>query len=138
MGTANRPFALNMKSFGLQSEMIGSLNTALADMAANHISSAEHCFDDIDMLKVCQNPNVAASLDAPYCPHDAGADAHDDAAPLGFDAGPLTAPVVTVPLASPSFGCVGRIAPHAPSVGVPAGLLGLAVGFLAAVRRRRR
>lgn len=143
-GNANQPFALSMRDdFGLVSESFGSLDNALTQMASQNVASASHCLDDIDMLKSCQNPNVAASLDAGYCPResvDAGSSAADGGAG-GSDGGTsmkaFVPPVVTVPPQPPSFGCVGTVSPVSPG-GDASWLACVAIAGVAVTRRHRR
>jgi hypothetical protein len=94
-GTANTPFALNMKSRGLAEFDVDSLNAALDKMAADHVDSAGDCLDDIDELKAGHDPNLP---DPPGSCADAGVDA---SAPP---------PSVTAPPETPTYGCVGRVA----------------------------
>ncbi len=96
-GTANTPFALNMKSRGLTEFDVDSLNAALDKMAADHVDSAGDCLDDIDELKAGHDPNQP---DPPGSCADAGVDA---SAPR---------PPVTAPPETPTYGCVGRVAPR--------------------------
>jgi hypothetical protein len=142
-GNANQPFALSMRDdFGLVPESFGSLDDALTQMSNNNIASASHCFDDIDMLKSCQNPNVAASLDAGYCPHpsaDSGVSSGDGGG--GSDGGtPMKAfvpPVVSVPLQPPVYGCVGTVSPVSTG-GDGSWLACLGIVSAAVTRRYRR
>lgn len=110
-GTANTPFARNMRARGLVEFDVQSLKGALDQMAADHVDSSGDCLDDIDELKAGRDPNVPD-------PPDACADVMTAASPR----------TTTAPPQTPSYGCVGKIAPTTDdrvSVAFLATLLGL-------------
>jgi hypothetical protein len=94
-GTANTPFALNMKTRGLVEFDSSSLDAALDKMATDRVDSAGDCLDDIDELKAGNDPNQPDP--AGSCA-DAGVD--QAAAP----------PVNSPPPQAPTYGCGARIA----------------------------
>lgn len=125
-GTATEPFAINMKARGLVEFDTGTLDSALDKMAAEHVNSTGDCLDDIDELIAGHNPNVP---DPPGFCTDAGLEA---GAPTGGGPGGAATP----PPETPTYGCIGSIAPD-PSNGSPwAALVASALVF--SLRRRRR
>jgi hypothetical protein len=122
-GTANEPFAVNMRSRGLVEFDTTSLQTALNAMEAQHVDSAGDCLDDIDELKAGRDPNLPDPAGA--CA-DAGVEAGAPGAPTETPSGP----------APPTYGCIGSIAPHRAPEGL--GEYGAAlVAALLLLRRRR-
>jgi hypothetical protein len=120
-GTVTTPFGKNMRARGLVEFDVGSLNTALTQMESDHVDSIGDCLDDIDELKAGRDPNVP---DPPNtCPEDGGA----TAAP----------PSETPPPESPTYGCVGQVAPVR-SPHVPIFLLSFVAACVALRRRRGR
>jgi hypothetical protein len=119
-GTATTPFALNMKARGLVEFDESSLDSALDKMAADRVDSTGDCLDDIDELKAGNDPNHP---DPPGTCADAGIDA---SAPP---------PSVTAPPETPTYGCVGRIAPKKSNED---SLVFLVMAAAVALARRRR
>jgi len=158
LGTVNTPFGVNMRARGLVAYDTTSLQTALDEMASEQVDSAGDCLDDIDELKAGNDPNAPPTAscttthpDADVAAHaDAAADAYVDAAAEGFvdggaagvDAGTLAGappgPITreTPPPPTPTYGCVGRIAPGALTSLDEGGLLAGICALLAIVRRR--
>jgi hypothetical protein len=116
-GTANTPFAQNMRSRGLVEFDTSSLTTALNEMESEHVDSAGDCLDDIDELKAGRNPNLP---DPPGVCGDAGA--------------PVTETPPSGPV--PTYGCFGSISPRSAPERSGASIMLLAA--LVLLRRRAR
>jgi hypothetical protein len=126
-GTATQPFALNMKARGLVEFDTGTLTSALDKMAADKVDSTGDCLDDIDELKAGHDPN---DPDPPGFCGDAGLEA---GAPVS-GGGPNGE---TPPPESPTYGCVGQVAPTR-SPGPPIFLLWFVAASIVIRRRRAR
>jgi hypothetical protein len=138
LGTATEPFAENLQAYGLGPGAVTLLQSALMEEATDDIYSAGHCVDDVETLKVCQNPNIAdAGGDASYCPKAAVTKDGGKASSGGSDAGVAGPPSVTVPIAPPTYGCIGRVAgTSSPDSGGAALIFVGLMGALVVYRRR--
>src|SRR5262249_60151873 len=58
-GTVTKPFGKSMQARGLVAQNLGSLDTALDALAAEHTDSDHDGVGDIDELKAGSDPNVA-------------------------------------------------------------------------------